>query len=339
MSRSTRALAVLVGATVLALLPAAASAHPLGNFTINHYAGIVVSPSSIALDVVIDMAEIPTLDEVPLLDTDDSGTVSPAELDAARIPRCEALRDRLRLTLGGGGVSLRLQAAGLHLRPGAAGLDTLRLVCELSAPVAVAAGAELRFEDASYADRLGWREIVVRGDGMTVDGGAVDVTDRLTTYPADLLQQPLDARSSAVIVRSGGPRLPATAVDDASPVDAGPQTNPVAVAATPDGGLPWAIDLSDPSPLVVIVGLALAAVAGAGHALSPGHGKTVMAAYLIGTRGRARDAMLLGAAVTVSHTVGVLVLAVVVLLLGEVLPPERLFPVAPCPASPWPPSE
>jgi nickel/cobalt transporter (NicO) family protein len=323
-----RALGILLGAIVLVLLPAAVSAHPLGNFTINHYAGIVVSRSSVALDVVIDMAEIPTLDEVPLLDADANATVTPAELDAARVPRCEALLDQLRLTVGGGAVALRLRAAGLHLRPGAAGLDTLRLVCELRAPVAVPDGVELGFEDVSYADRLGWREIVVRGDGMTVEGGAADVTDRLTSYPTDLLQQPLGARSSTVIVRSGGPRLPATTVDDATPVDAAGQANPAPVAATPDGvGLPWEIDLADPSPLVVILALSLAAVAGGGHALSPGHGKTVMAAYLIGTRGRARDALVLGAAVTASHTIGVLALAVVVLLLGEVLPPERLFPV------------
>jgi ABC-type nickel/cobalt efflux system permease component RcnA len=81
------------------------------------------------------------------------------------------------------------------------------------------------------------------------------------------------------------------------------------------------------TPWVFLLSLLVAVGLGAVHAVSPGHGKTVMAAYLIGTRGRARHAIGLALAVTVSHTTGVVVLALVTLLASDLLPPERLYPV------------
>src|SRR5437867_2634884 len=60
---------VLLG-VALALAPAAADAHPLGNFTINHYLGVVVRPDAVILDYVIDMAEIPTFQERAVIEAD-----------------------------------------------------------------------------------------------------------------------------------------------------------------------------------------------------------------------------------------------------------------------------
>ena len=65
---------------------------------------------------------------------------------------------------------------------------------------------------------------------------------------------------------------------------------------------------------------------GAVHALSPGHGKAMVAAYLVGTRGTARHAAALGATVTVTHTAGVLLLGVVALTLSAFVLPEQLYP-------------
>src|SRR5205085_12565855 len=65
---------------------------------------------------------------------------------------------------------------------------------------------------------------------------------------------------------------------------------------------------------------------GALHALSPGHGKTMVAAYLVGTRGTARHAVALGATVTITHTIGVFALGVVTLLLSQWILPEQLYP-------------
>src|SRR5437667_3334361 len=117
-------------------------------------------------------------------------------------------------------MSLQLTESGLQLLPGAGGLKTLRTVCEYTAQLTGALGASgvVRFEDRSYADRIGWREIVVSGDGTTVQSGRTERTTRsarLTRYPTDLLATPLDERSATISVRPGGPTLPALRPADA----------------------------------------------------------------------------------------------------------------------------
>jgi ABC-type nickel/cobalt efflux system permease component RcnA len=86
--------------------------------------------------------------------------------------------------------------------------------------------------------------------------------------------------------------------------------------------VPAVFRTSDLSPGIVLLALATAVALGAGHALTPGHGKTLMAAYLVGTRGTAIHAAGLGLSVTVSHTLGIMALAVLVVLAQEFLPPD-----------------
>jgi ABC-type nickel/cobalt efflux system permease component RcnA len=104
-------------------------------------------------------------------------------------------------------------------------------------------------------------------------------------------------------------------------------------AAVPGGigtaELPEVFRRAELTPLVALVALATAAALGAGHALTPGHGKTLMAAYLVGTRGTARHALGLGAAVSVSHTAGILVLAAIVVAATDVLAPDVVVRWAP----------
>jgi ABC-type nickel/cobalt efflux system permease component RcnA len=71
----------------------------------------------------------------------------------------------------------------------------------------------------------------------------------------------------------------------------------------------------------------VAAALGALHGLEPGHGKTVVAAYLVGSRGTARHALFLGATVTATHTAGVYALGFVTLFLSQYILPERLYPI------------
>jgi ABC-type nickel/cobalt efflux system permease component RcnA len=78
--------------------------------------------------------------------------------------------------------------------------------------------------------------------------------------------------------------------------------------------------------LVILASLAAALFWGAAHALSPGHGKTIVTAYLIGKRGTARDAALLGGIVTLTHTIGVFALGLVTLALSQWIVPDRLYP-------------
>jgi nickel/cobalt exporter len=75
------------------------------------------------------------------------------------------------------------------------------------------------------------------------------------------------------------------------------------------------------------IGLAVAFGLGAIHALSPGHGKTIVAAYLVGTRGTPAHAVFLGAMVTFTHTISVFLLGFITLFLSRFVLPEKIYPV------------
>ena len=259
--------AVVAAAALLALVPAAASAHPLGNFTINHFAGIRVGPAGIALDVVIDRAEIPTFSERQRIDTDGDGQVSATELEAERQAACGRLAPSLDLTVDGARPSLALAAAGVSFPPGAGGLSTMRVVCEFAATYAAspATGTSVAFADTSDEGRIGWREIVAVGDGMTIAGSpaaASGVSDRLTHYPADLLAVPLAITSASFTASSGGPALPAPCIPDACPLSNAPTD------ATPGFGCPATTTAASGSSAATVAGIGSAG--SAGSAGSPG---------------------------------------------------------------------
>ncbi|HEX5589659.1 MAG TPA: hypothetical protein VFX65_05165, partial [Candidatus Limnocylindrales bacterium] len=230
-----RRLAIL--AVVLGLaVPAAASAHPLGNFTVNHYAALRVGDARIDLDVVVDVAEIPAFQERIRIDADGDGNVSAGEADAARDDECRELLPSLELRVDGARVVPELAAAGLSFPAGAGGVPTMRTVCQLEAVLGkpLPEGAAITFADTSAPERIGWREIVVIGDGRAiggVDGSAAptpeDVSRRLTAYPESLLQQPLDVRAVAFSVGGEGPVAAPFVAPDASPLGG-------AAPATPD---------------------------------------------------------------------------------------------------------
>lgn len=375
-ARRRRLLAALFAVGVaLAGSAGAAIAHPLGNFTINHYAHVRVEPARILLDVVIDEAEIPAFQSRQAIDGDDDAELSDQELRDGAERRCRELSEELEVSVGDvAAPALRLDAAGLSFPLGASGLATLRLVCVYSAPLPAPIGEDgatrIAFADTSRLDRLGWREVVVSGDGVAVSAveGELRTTSpsaRLTAYPDDLLLQPLaDARVVIDAVADPSVSAPAFDVPDAEPVGGGagtpgpaasgsvspsPSAVPGAVPGTSSGPspvpaasasaaavpggiggeLPTIFNEADLTPLVVLLSILTAAALGAGHALTPGHGKTLMAAYLVGTRGTSVHALGLGLSVSVSHTVGILVLAGIVVGAADVLPPDLVVRTAP----------
>jgi ABC-type nickel/cobalt efflux system permease component RcnA len=371
-SLARRLFAAMLAVGLVAVVASTAAAHPLGNFTINHYAGIRVEVDRILLDVVIDHAEIPTFQARQDFDLDADGSLSDDEVNAGRVGACESIAPALTLTLGGGAsgggassgelLPLELSEAGLSFPLGAGGLSTMRQVCTFTARLADPIGAgpvRVGFTDGTYAERLGWREIVVAGSGVTLRGVTGElrrdgVSDRLLRYPEARIASPLADASVVVEATAGGPSLAAFDVPDAQPVPvaAAPSTEPSIpppspaptstgepVRDTPDvatvpGGigtaeLPEIFRRAELTPLIALVALATAAALGAGHALTPGHGKTLMAAYLVGTRGTARHALGLGAAVSVSHTAGILVLAAIVVAATDVLAPDVVVRWAP----------
>ena len=185
--------ALLVVAALAALArPGGASAHPLGNFTVNHYAGIELSGDRVFVHYVLDLAEIPTFQ---------SG-------DRVRAPRYPAeLARALELKLDGVRAPLELLTHRVTQRKGAGGLPTLRLEAVYGAP---ANGRRLTFADRTYADRIGWREVTVRArDGARLVVASVPSesrSDELRAYPRELLASPLEVRSAtAALCRERSP--------------------------------------------------------------------------------------------------------------------------------------
>ena len=308
---------LVLGGLMIAVLstPTAVSAHPLGNFTVNVYAGIRLTPGEVRVDYIVDMAEIPTVQVMPDVDVDGDGIVTDAERAAWARSTAHDLASNVAVAVDGERVGLRLVAAAASLRSGQGGLDVLRL--ESTFAGSVGDTGELRFVDANFADRLGWREITAAGEGGTAlvrsSVPAHSVTSRLRTYPTDLLASPLDSREATVSFEPG------VGAQSAAGGAAGTTERP------PLGSGGFA-DLMGRSGPLMVVALLLAFAFGALHALGPGHGKTLMAAYLVGAGGRLRHAVAVGGAVAVMHTSSVLALGFVVLTASELVAPERVYP-------------
>ena len=297
--------ALLLALLVLAALPAAAGAHPLGNFSVNHLSTVSVSEDRVDVRYILDLAEIPTFQERDVAD---------AEL--LRRKQAEVER-RLVLTVDGRRVPLRPAGRPSLSHPeGAGGLVTTRVELPLRAAVSAPRKVELR--DGTFPGRVGWHAIVSRpgrGTAVRASAPAGDPTGGLRRYPEDALSSPPEMREATFAVAPGDGTLQA------------PDGRRVATEADHGGdALSRAFSSAAAGEGVLVLLLLTAFAWGALHALSPGHGKAMVAAYLVGTRGTARHAVALGATVTVTHTAGVFALGVVALGLSEYILPEDLFP-------------
>jgi ABC-type nickel/cobalt efflux system permease component RcnA len=281
---------------VLAALcaPAAATAHPLGNFTINRFSRLELSGDRLYVLYVLDLAEIPTFQ---------AGTIDPHAY-AQRIAR------GLVLTVDGQRVVVMPRATALAHPLGAGGLHTTRLEVLFRGPQLTHASA-VGYRDTNYADRIGWKEVVVGAKTRSI-------SDELRTYPRSLLQSPLDVSSvrTELAPQPGPDRAPTLRLG--SSLQAPDRVS--------DAGFARLIGRRGLGIWVVLASLAAALFWGAAHALSPGHGKTIITAYLVGQRGTPRHAALLGLIVTATHTAGVFALGLVTLLLSRFIVPERLYP-------------
>jgi len=363
--------------------PQASAAHPMGNFSISHYSGIRVESDFIEVRYLIDMAEIPTYQEIQ--ETGIVPTESDSGLAAYLSKKAERMANGLSLQVNGQPLRLQLISQSVIFPAGAGGLPTMKigfvyraLMEDPSPPSRYA----VHYRDDNFAGRAGWKEIVVKAEpGVELTASSAPQTDRsalLSNYPTDLLSSPpqdLEANFSfsrslpteskttmagaATLMRaapavaahrnavdgqrqsSTGLHAPVPAVARPKPAEAVvPSPTPLSAIAVPTAPISLhanqqATPRSKFTELVstrnlsfwFLVSAALIAVGlGALHALEPGHGKTIVAAYLVGSKGTAQHAVFLGLIVTVAHTAGVYLLGAVTLYASKYIVPEQLYP-------------
>ena len=289
---------IFAGLALALLVPeATAGAHPLGNFSVNHLVTVRVSSDRIDLGYTLDQAEIPTFQE---RDLPRATVLARKQAEVARA---------LHVSVDGRPIALVQGKGRLSAPPGQGGLPLTAAVHDPH---------RVQVDDETFPDRVGWKAVVAApGKGTAVHSSAPsgDPTGGLRHYPKDMLSSPLAERTATFAVAPGTGTLTA-------PQAVGGETT---TDRSGDGFAGVFADAAAGKGALLL--LILAAFAwGAVHALSPGHGKTMVAAYLVGTRGTARHAVGLGATVTVAHTLGVFALGLVALLLAQFILPEQLYP-------------
>jgi nickel/cobalt exporter len=309
---------------LLCVFAAAAAAHPLGNFSVNNFARIEVEENQISLQCVLDMAEIPTFQESQKIDVNKNGTLEKEELDAYLTEITPQIVGNYDLSVDDVPLQIQTISKNISLPVGAGNLSTLRMEWSLMAPLPAGdkeSVHRLRFEDNNYKGRVGWNEIVVkRASHINIfDSTAYGstLTDGLKTYPEDMLAAPLTEREAEFSFTAA-----------AVPADAkllGDRNGSISAPVQKDK-FAELISVPEITPAIALFGLLLAFGFGAIHAMSPGHGKTVVGAYLVGSRGTLKHAIFLGLTVTITHTIGVFAIGLVTLFASNYILPEKLMP-------------
>lgn len=301
-----------------------ASAHPMGNFSISHYAHFRASGGQVRLLYLLDFAEIPTLEE---MDTVADGTIQPEEREEFLKDNLAKIQHSLKIAYNGTPLVPHWEKPTLVLRPGSGSLVTalLRMEAVITLPKQAQGSAyRITYEDSNYAERVGWREIVAEADaGFHLEQSNASNADRshaLTNYPTSLNNTaPHDTKASFMVVKGLAPAIPIIRKQEPLPAAQPASNRQDAFTRT--------ITLENLSPFNLLIALFTAFLFGAGHALSPGHGKAMVASYLVGVRGTARHAVMLGLVVTITHTLGIYLLGFVAMFASKYVVSEHLYPL------------
>ena len=157
---SATLIGVMLGAIVFGA-PRAANAHPMGNFSINHYARIMANKDALEIRYLLDMAEIPTFQEFQR-----TGMVpkvgDPSVENYLKIS-AEALKQHLRLKANGQPLQLEVISHDAIFPPGAGGLSTMKvgfLYRSSLPPVLQTTSLEIEYQDDNFPGRTGWKEVI-----------------------------------------------------------------------------------------------------------------------------------------------------------------------------------
>lgn len=269
-----------------------ASAHPLGNFTINHLTILKVSPSRLHIRYVLDIAEIPTFQIM----SQASGRWSEARMEQWAHDERGLVVAGLHVNADGRALTLESNRDSARTRPGAGGLPLLYWVGEFTA-VIPRETRSIDVTDVVYGDRrIGWKDIVVLP--------AREPTHELQRYPSALIGTPRRIDHVTFELSRG------SAVHIVSLEDAAPDVNG-SVSLVRSNALSDMFSNANRTPLFIVLTVLVAFGLGALHAIEPGHGKALLAFTLVGSRATARQAVVLAASLTFAHTIGVFVLGFV----------------------------
>jgi nickel/cobalt transporter (NicO) family protein len=307
------------------------SAHPMGNFSVSHFTRFDINKKVVNVTYVLDLAEIPTYQLMRdwSLDPAADAKIPQATVNEKANSQAAAWIKQLNFTSDGARLQPKLERTTIKLSDGAGGMHVSRIETALRLDNVQ---GSLSFEDRNYPDRAGWKEIVIAStSGTPITQASQTGTDRskaLTDYPTDpMLTPPQDLRASIewhvdtpVIVT----KIVPIEQPSAPPIDAAPKPQAVPGEVTRGDYLSRMLSQHDIPFNVMLVGIAVAFAFGALHAKSPGHGKTMVAAYLVGSRGTMKQAAFLGGMVTLTHTISVFILGLVTLAFAKYLAPEKL---------------
>jgi ABC-type nickel/cobalt efflux system permease component RcnA len=294
--------------------------HPLGNFSINRYSRLEPGADYLFIFYVVDMAEIPTFQEKSSIDTDEDGRIHDRESANYLARKATELPQGLNVLINKQFAQLEVLSKNIIITSEPLVLPTLRIELELRTPLlTVSSPIEITYEDNNYSQRLGWKEIIAKaGSRMEIRESnvpEVDVSNALKAYPEEMLNNPPDVQNARIIVASGS-----------GPTAASEDRLTSTAATSRQDRFTRLIQTKDLTPRTYLIALLISIGLGAMHALSPGHGKSIVAAYLIGTRGTVSHAVFLGATVTLTHTVGVFALGFITLFASRYILPETLYP-------------
>ncbi len=306
----------------LLLFAISASAHPLGNFSVNQYSRLEIKKTRVRIRQILDMAEIPTFQLRDEIDADRDTMLSDAELNLYAEKITPAILSNLRLTVNHQPLDIRAESKTAALSESAGGLSTLRIEWNLAGDLEnLTTVNRVRFENRNFSERIGWNEIVLnRASGINIFDSTArgsNLSDELKTYPAESLEAPLAERTASFAFST-------SAVPESSkPLE---NRDGRGSAAVQKDRLAELINVPEITFTAAVFGLLLAFGLGTMHAMSPGHGKTVVGAYLVGSRGTVKHAAFLGLTVTVTHTLGIFALGLVTLFASNYVLPEKLLP-------------
>jgi ABC-type nickel/cobalt efflux system permease component RcnA len=349
-------------------------AHPLGNFSANHYMRFEAGPRGIEMRYVMDLAEIPTFEL--LRDWGLHRNSPPAEMERKASEQALIWMSKLSIKVDGRPVQPALERADFAIVDGAGNLPILRITAKMTLRET---SGRLEYEDHNYEGRAGWKEIVIAASHAQLKNpsqGDRDRSNALTAYPPDpMVAPPQDLRaefqwtvpasdlpeapivtealksSDALISDDARNVQPATSANPSTPAEVStlaristpvirPISQPASKPALPSSAatarnapagsvirndfLSRTLHSKDIPLNILFAALIVAFGLGAAHALTPGHGKTIVASYLVGARGTMKHAAFLGLMVTATHTITVFTLGLATLFLFRFIVPEKI---------------